>query len=569
MLRVPRRPTTVTGRRGPRPARVVLLVLQVTAAVTGLVAGGAAQRLLAPALLAVVGLQLLVVSRAARRGDGPRDPGPPRRLRGVLRTGRPGTARAPRAAGPAKGAEPAPGPGGPAPSTPYTRRNASMRALRRRLRTHFAPAPTPAPATAGAGAAGPPPDGSAPPPVVGRRARTRTVVLMTGPAVVVSMAYVDPGNFASNMTAGARYGMMLLWVIVLANVIAMFVQYLASKAGIVSGRSLAELCRDHTPRPVRWPLWAQAELVAMATDLAEFVGGAVALHLLFGIPLLPAAVIIGVVSLVLLALAPDGKRRFEVTIGAFLVVILVAFVYQSLSSGSWDGAASGLTPRFAGADSLLLATGMVGATVMPHAIYLHSALGARHAGTGPAQQRALLRANRTGIVIALGAAGFVNATMLTIAATAFSGANSDQTLESIHSGLGSIVGPGAALAFALALLASGLASSSVGTCAGQVIMQGFLRRQVPLLVRRLVTMTPPLVVLALGIDPTWALVLSQVVLSFGIPFALVPLVIFTSRRSVMGPLVNRPLTTAIGTVAVLLISALNVFLIGMVATEGL
>ncbi|MDG9701488.1 Nramp family divalent metal transporter [Streptomyces sp. DH37] len=428
-----------------------------------------------------------------------------------------------------------------------------------------APASNPAPAAS-------PPAGAGPDTGAERRTPARrhsgpwAVVAMLGPAFVVSVAYVDPGNFATNMTAGARYGTLLLWVIALANVVAIFVQYLACKVGVATGRDLPELCREHTPRPVCRVLWVQAELVAMATDLAEFVGGAVALYLLFGIPLVPAAFIVGAVSLVLLALAPEGRRRFEMVIAGFLLVILAGFLYQSLRTDSWSGALAGLRPRFADTQSVLLTTGMVGATVMPHVIYLHSSLSRRYGHASAARKRLVLRANRTAILIALGIAGLVNATMLTVAAAAFHGERSPrsagyETLEQFHHGLGTAIGAGAALAFALALLASGLASSGVGTYAGQVIMRGFLRRRIPLTLRRLITMGPPLTVLALGVDPTQALVLSQVVLSFGIPFALIPLVVFTARRDVMGPLVNRSVTTALGATAALAITGLNLFLV--------
>ncbi|WP_456300516.1 Nramp family divalent metal transporter [Streptomyces carminius] len=439
------------------------------------------------------------------------------------------------------------------------------------------PGPDPAPAAAPAAAdTAPPaapsttrplPDAPGPGPGPGSGDRSprpgaRTVVAMLGPAFVVSVAYVDPGNFATNMSAGALYGPLLLWVIALANVVAIFVQYLACKVGVATGRDLPELCREHTPRPVCRGLWVQAELVAMATDLAEFVGGAVALYLLFGIPLVPAAFIVGAASLVLLALAPEGRRRFELVIGGFLLVILAGFLYQSLRAGSWSGALTGLRPRFADTQSVLLTTGMVGATVMPHVIYLHSSLSRGYGRATPERKRTVLRANRTAILIALGTAGLVNATMLTVAAAAFHGGSGTyETLEQFHHGLGATLGTGAALAFALALLASGLASAGVGTFAGQIIMRGFLRRRIPLTLRRLITMGPPLAVLALGVDPTQALVLSQVVLSFGIPFALIPLVVFTARRSIMGALVNRPVTTALGTVVALAITGLNLFLV--------
>ncbi|MEV7675528.1 Nramp family divalent metal transporter [Streptomyces sp. NPDC088752] len=395
-----------------------------------------------------------------------------------------------------------------------------------------------------------------------RPSRPRLLLGMLGPALVVSVAYVDPGNYATNMTAGSRYGPLLLWVVALANVLAMFIQYLACKTGVATGQDLPQLCRAHAPRHLNRFLWLQAEVVAMATELAEFVGGAVALHLLFGVPMLPAAFVVAGCSLLLVLLAPEGRRRFNTVIAFLLLVILAGFVYQSLVSGSWSGALDGMRPRFADSQSILLTTGMVGATVMPHVIYLHSSLGRTRPGTRTTEKRRILRAHRTAIVVALGLAGLVNASMLTIAASTLHGTGeAPETLDAFHRGIGQALGPAAALAFALALLASGLASSGVGTFAGQIIMAGFLRRRVPITVRRLVTMTPPLVVLALGVDPTAALVLSQVVLSFGIPLALAPLLVLTARRSVMGDLVNRPVTTLAAVLVTLLISGLNIFLV--------
>ncbi|MEV6717590.1 Nramp family divalent metal transporter [Lentzea sp. NPDC051208] len=393
-------------------------------------------------------------------------------------------------------------------------------------------------------------------------ARVRSVAVVMGPAFVVAVAYVDPGNFATNMAGGATHGYLLLWVIVSASLLAMFVQYQSAKLGIVTGRNLPELCREHYPRPVTKMLWVQAELVAMATDLAEFVGAAVALNLLFGVPLLPAALITAVVSFGILALAPLRRRRFESVIIGMLAIVLGGFLYQTLHLGPLTGAAAGLVPGFAGVDSVLLATGMLGATVMPHVIYLHSALTQRHHSTTPGGRRSALRASRTDIVVALGIAGMVNVSMLVVAAGAFHQAGAPrESLEDMHSGLGQLLGPGAALAFALALLASGLAASSVGTYSGQVIMEGFLRRRIPLWLRRAVTMAPALAVLGIGVDPTKALVLSQVVLSFGIPFALIPLVLLARRADVMGGAANRRGVTVAGAMAALVISALNLFLI--------
>ena len=389
--------------------------------------------------------------------------------------------------------------------------------------------------------------------------RVRAVASLMGPAFVVAVAYVDPGNFATNMAGGAGYGYLLLWVIVGASLMAMFVQYLSAKLGIVTGHNLPELCREHCPRPLTGLLWAQAELVTMATDLAEFVGAAVALNLLFGIPLLPAAAITAFVSFGLLMLQPLRRRRFESAIIGLLAVILVGFLYQVLRLGPLTGAGAGLVPGFAGVDSVLLATGMLGATVMPHVVYLHSAL-SQHQATG--DRRRALRTSRLDIAVALGVAGVVNVSMLVVAAGALHGTGAPAaSLADMHGSLGAALGPGAALAFALALLASGFAASSVGTYSGQVVMAGFLRRRLPLIARRLVTMAPALLVLALGVDPTRALVLSQVVLSFGIPFALVPLVWLTRRRDVMGEFANCRLTTLCGVAVAAVVSALNIFLL--------
>ena len=397
------------------------------------------------------------------------------------------------------------------------------------------------------------------------RGRVRGVVALLGPAFVASVAYVDPGNFATNISGGARYGYLLLWVILGANLMAMLIQGLSAKVGTATGYNLPELCRAHFPRPVSWGLWIQAELIAMATDLAEFIGAAIALNLLFGIPLFASGVITGIVAFAILALQQRGHRRFEIAIAGLLGVILLGFLYDTLAIGFDGGAAAGgFVPSFDGTDSVLLATGILGATVMPHVIYLHSALTQRRVDVRNAAER--LRVSKIGrldVVIALGVAGLVNMSMLIIAAALFhtGGMTGIDEIQQAHSAFGSLVGHDAALAFALALLASGFASSSVGTYAGQVVMQGFIARTIPLLLRRLVTMTPALVVLAMGLEPTRSLVISQVVLSFGIPFALVPLVLLTRRRDIMGDLVNRRSTTALASVVAALIIALNVFLL--------
>ena len=400
-----------------------------------------------------------------------------------------------------------------------------------------------------------------------RRGRLRTALGVLGPAFVACIAYVDPGNFATNIAGGAQFGYLLLWVLLAANLMAMLIQNLSAKIGIATGKNLPELCREHFPRPVTWGLWVQAELIAMATDLAEFVGAAIALNLLFGVPLFQAGLITAVVAFGILALQNGrrGYRRFELTIAGMLAIILLGFLYDTLRIGFDAGAAArGFVPGFAGTESVLLATGILGATVMPHVIYLHSALTQdRIRPLDDGERRSLLRFQRVDVTLAMGLAGLVNMSMLVIAASLFhgSGLTGVDTIEGAHEHFGNLVGPGAALAFALALLASGLASSSVGTYAGQVVMQGFIDRRIRLALRRAITMTPALVVLAAGIDPSRALVISQVVLSFGIPFALVPLVLLTRRRDVMGALVNRPLTTALAAVVAALITALNAFLL--------
>jgi manganese transport protein len=397
------------------------------------------------------------------------------------------------------------------------------------------------------------------------RGRFRGGLALMGPAFVACVAYVDPGNFATNIAGGAKYGYMLLWVLLAANLMAMLIQNLSAKIGIATGRNLPELCREHFPRPVTWSLWVQAELIAMATDLAEFVGAAIALNLLFGVPLFHAGLITAVVAFGILALQGRGYRRFELVIAGLLALIILGFLYDTLRIGFDTGeAAKGFIPSFAGTDSILLATGILGATVMPHVIYLHSALTQnRIVPRDDDERRALLRFQRIDVTLAMGIAGLVNMSMLIIAASLFhsSGLVGVDTIEGAHEQFGLLVGGGAALAFALALLASGFASSSVGTYAGQVVMQGFIARTIPLALRRMVTMTPALIVLALGLDPSRSLVISQVVLSFGIPFALVPLVILTRRQDIMGALVNRRLTTITACIVAAMIIALNGFLL--------
>jgi manganese transport protein len=397
------------------------------------------------------------------------------------------------------------------------------------------------------------------------RGRLRGTLPLLGPAFVAAVAYIDPGNFATNITGGAKFGYLLLWVILAANMMAMLIQTLSAKVGIATGKNLPELCRDEFPRPVTVGLWIQAELIAMATDLAEFVGAALALNLLFGVPLFVSGVITGVAAFWILALQNKGYRRFELAIAAMFGLVLVGFLYQAFNIGpDASDAAKGFIPHFAGTDSILLATGIIGATVMPHVIYLHSALTqGRIPVHTDSERRRLMRFQKVDVGIAMGIAGVVNITMLLVAAALFhaGGHTGVDSVEGAYHGFNAYAGAGTAAAFGLALLASGFASSSVGTYAGQIVMQGFINRRIPLVVRRAVTMTPALVVLALGANPTDSLVISQVVLSFGIPFALIPLVLLTRRRDLMGNLTNGLLTTAAACVIAALIIGLNVFLL--------
>lgn len=406
--------------------------------------------------------------------------------------------------------------------------------------------------------------------VLRSRGRLRGVVALLGPAFVAAVAYVDPGNFATNFSAGAASGYALAWAVIAANLIAMLVQYLSAKVGVATERDLPELCRDYLPRAVSRCLWVQAELIAMATDLAEFIGAAVGLNLLFRVPLLAAGLITAVVAFAILALEQRGYRRFELAIAGLLGIVFLGLVYDLAAVGSRPaGIAAGLVPSLPGRDSMLLVTGIIGATVMPHVVYLHSALTkSRVACRDDAERRELLRFQRLDVVVALGAAGAVNLAMLFVAAALFRsrGIGATDPIYAAHASLGRLVGGGAALAFAVALLASGLSSSSVGTYAGQVVMQGFIGRRIPLFLRRALTMLPALLVLGAGLPATESLVISQVVLSFGIPFALVPLVVLTRRADVMGPLVNRRLTTMAAAGVASVIIALNLYLLWVTFT---
>jgi manganese transport protein len=390
---------------------------------------------------------------------------------------------------------------------------------------------------------------------------------LLGPAFVAAIAYVDPGNVAANISAGAQFGFALLWVIVLATAMAGLVQYLSAKLGLVTGRSLPESIGAKLSRPVRLTFWLQAELVAIATDVAEVIGGAIALHILFKLPLLLGGVITGAVSLLLLRVQDQrGQHIFERVITGLLLVIAMGFTASFFVSTPPPGEVlSGLVPRFLGKESVLLAAAILGATVMPHAVYLHSGLARdRHGHPEPGpQRRQLLRVTRVDVALAMVLAGAVNAAMLLVAALNMHGRGDVSSIEVAYAAVHDTVSPVIAVLFAVGLLASGLASASVGAYAGAMIMQGLLHRSIPMVWRRLATLAPALVILALGLDPTRTLVLSQVVLSFGIPFALIPLIRLTSDRELMGADANHRVTTAVGWVIGTLISLLNVVLIGL------
>jgi len=392
------------------------------------------------------------------------------------------------------------------------------------------------------------------------------IVPFMGPAFIACVAYIDPGNFATNVAGGSKFGYTLVWVIVASNLMAMLIQTLSAKLGIATGRNLAEVCRERMSSRSALALWLQAEVIAMATDLAEFLGAAVGFHLLLGIGLFPAAILTGFAAFAILGLQRFGFRPLEAVIAVMVGVIGVCYVAELFFANPPLGtvAKHAVLPEFAGKESVLLAVGIIGATVMPHVIWLHSALTqSRIQAEGDEQRRRLMRYTRIDVIAAMTIAGVINMAMLVMAASVFHGSGllNVDSLETAHKTLAPILGGASSTLFALALLFSGLSSSAVGTLAGQVVMQGFIRRRIPIFVRRAVTMVPAFVVIGIGVDPSRTLVISQVVLSFGIPFALIPLVVFTSRKDLMGVLVNNRLTTAAATVVAGLISALNVFLL--------
>jgi manganese transport protein len=408
----------------------------------------------------------------------------------------------------------------------------------------------------------------------GERRGVRAVLPFLGPAFIAAVAYIDPGNFATNMAGGSQFGYMLLWVVLAANLMAMLVQSMSAKLGIATGRSLPEVCRDRFPRRVVVLLWLQAEAVAMATDLAEFVGAALGLHLVFGLSMWLSGGLTGLAAFVILGMQVAGFRRLEATLTGLVAVVVLAFGLEVLRSRPpASEVARGLfVPQVSGSGSALLAVGIIGATVMPHVIYLHSSLTQnRIVGANPDARRKIFRFEMVDIMIAMGVAGVINLAMLATAAAVFhtrgmSGAGDN--LGQVFAGLNRYLGAHSGLVFGLALLASGIASSCVGTMSGQVVMQGFIHRQIPVFARRAITMIPALVVIGVGFSPTRALVLSQVFLSFGIPFALIPLLAFTSSGSLMGSLVNRrPMVAAAGLVTALIVG-LNVYLLITLPLSG-
>lgn len=399
----------------------------------------------------------------------------------------------------------------------------------------------------------------------GKRRGLGRVLPFLGPAFIASVAYIDPGNFATNIASGSRYGYLLLWVVLLSNLMAILIQMMSAKLGIATGMNLPEVARERFPRWVSVGLWIQGELVVMATDLAEFIGAALGIHLLFGLPMVTSAIVAAILSFAILELQRRGFRSLEIGIAMMVGVVVLSFAVQVFfAHPSLTGVVQGLlTPRFQDVDSVMLAAGILGATVMPHAIYLHSALTQRRVvGKNEEEKRRIFHYERIDVLIAMLIAGAVNASMLIVSAALFHGNRiAVEDIDVAFQQFGHLISPFAAILFGIALLSSGLSSSSVGTLAGDIIMQGFIRWRIPLLLRRFITMVPPLMLIILGINPTLALVISQVILSFGIAFSLVPLILFTGDRTLMGGLVNRASTNIVAWIVAALIIALNLFLL--------
>jgi len=401
--------------------------------------------------------------------------------------------------------------------------------------------------------------------LAGQRGGMRAYLAFAGPAVIASIAYMDPGNFATNIQAGAKYGYGLLWVVLLANLIAMLFQALSAKLGIVTGHNLAEMCRERFPRPVVWAMWVASEIAAMATDLAEFLGGAIGLSLLFQAPLIAGMAVTAVVTYALLMFERFGFRPIELIIGGMVIVIALCYLVEMfIVPVDWAAAAlHTVVPELADAEALLLAVGIIGATVMPHAVYLHSGLTqARMPVRNDDERRKVLRFSNQEVVIALALAGLVNMAMVMMASSAFHAGHPDVAeIETAYHTLTPLLGAGAAAVFLISLIASGVSSSTVGTMAGQMIMQGFVGFRIPIWVRRLVTMLPAFVVVGLGTNATKALVISQVVLSLALPLPMISLLIFTGRADIMGRFANGRLTRMAATVATAVVLLLNTFLV--------
>ena len=401
----------------------------------------------------------------------------------------------------------------------------------------------------------------------------RRILPFMGPAFIASVAYVDPGNFATNIAGGAQFGYTLLWVIVASNLMAMLIQALSAKLGIVTGKNLAEHCRERFSPPVVKGMWVLMELVAMATDLAEFLGAALGFNLLFGVPLWVAGLLTALATFLILGLERYGFRPLEAVITSLVGVVALSYVAETiLDKPDWGNVLfHAVVPQFQGPESILLATGILGATVMPHAIYLHSALTQdRIVVREVSKMKLLFRFEIVDVLIAMGMASMVNGAMLIMSAATFhtQGLSNIGTIEEAYRTLEPLLGRASSYVFGISLLASGLSSASVGTMAGQVIMQGFLHREIPIWVRRLVTMVPSLIVIAIGLEPTRTLVISQVLLSFGLPFAVIPLVMFTSNRKLMGEMTNGKITTFFAVLIAALIVLLNVYLIYATFTGG-
>ena len=401
--------------------------------------------------------------------------------------------------------------------------------------------------------------------LAGRRRGLASLLPFAGPAVIASVAYMDPGNFATNIQAGAKYGYKLLWMVLAASLIAMLFQALSAKLGIVTGRNLAEMCREHCPRPAVWAMWVVSEIAAMATDLAEFLGGAIGLTLLFHIPLLAGMVLTAIVTYGVLMFAGRGFRPMELIIGSMVSIIAFCYVAEFfVTPVDWRAVAvHAISPQIPDAEALLLSVGIVGATIMPHAVYLQSGLTqTRMPVINDAQRRKVLRLSNGEVIIALAIAGFVNMAMVAMASGAFHAGHPDVAeIETAYNTLTPLLGIGAAAVFLLSLIASGISSSTVGTMAGQMIMQGFVSFRIPILIRRLVTMLPAFAVVALGVNATSSLVISQVVLSIALPLPMISLLIFTSRRDIMGQFVNSRLTLIAAVLGATVVLLLNIFLI--------